>query len=110
MSDASHATSSSERSKKTGTALSNWARVFSISNLCQVGVHELDGNGALADARGYSFDRPMPNVAYRKHTGNAGLQQERIALQRPAIGRFSLAHHIGPGQNEAVFISCQIAV
>jgi len=43
--------------------------------LFEVVVHELNGDGALADGRRNAFDRPVAHVTGREDAGDAGLQQ-----------------------------------
>src|SRR5215471_8346234 len=65
-------------------------------------MDELNCNRALADAGCNAFNGPMPNVAHRKDSRNAGFQKERLALQRPAVRALSLPEKVRPGKDKSV--------
>src|SRR5262249_11470438 len=52
----------------------------------EVFVGELDGDGALAPGGGDAFDGPVAHVPGGEDAGEAGLQEQRGARQRPAGG------------------------
>ena len=54
------------------------------SSLPQVPVHEGDRHRALADGRGHPLHRVGPDVAGDEDAGEAGLQEVRVAVGRPA--------------------------
>ena len=66
------------------------------SSLLQVAVHERDGHRALADGRGDPLHRLGPDVAGDEHAGHAGLQEVRVAVQRPAGRRRPSSSRPGP--------------
>src|SRR5262249_45092318 len=108
MRSASHARSSSLSSVKAGTVFSCCARLavavaerVPISNLRQMSVHKLDGDRALAYAGCYAFDGAVPNVANGEHAGNAGFEQERIAVDRPTGRTFGLFQEVRACEDEA---------
>ena len=49
-------------------------------------VHELDGGRALPHRRRHALHRAVAHVARGEHVGDAGLERERPALQRPVAG------------------------
>src|SRR5258708_214750 len=84
MREASHVRSSSERSEKIGIAWSWRGRSAidnSMSNLCQVIVHELDRDRAFANTGSHAFYGPMTNVSHGKNAGDAGLEQEGFPVR-----------------------------
>ena len=60
------------RSAKTGCCeaafevIGQTVRAPSMSDLCQIVVHELDGDGALADAGRHAFDGAVADIAHRE--------------------------------------------
>ena len=84
---ATQSSCSSSRSSKRNSSRSSsrpQPRVRSRSSLPQVPVHEGDGHGALADGRGHPLHRVRPDVAGDEDAGEAGLQEARVAVGRPA--------------------------
>src|ERR1700690_1930809 len=55
--------------------------------LSQCPVHEMNGDGALADGRGYPLHIAGSNVTNSKHRGQTGLQHLRSPTKRPDMGR-----------------------
>src|SRR6516225_1582123 len=68
-------------------------------------MHELDDDGALAQARGHAFDRAAAHVADYKNTGNACFEQTRITAEGPRGGFLAIANEVGAGENEAAAIA-----
>ena len=68
-------------------------------------MHELDDDGALAQARGHAFDRAVARVADYKNTGNACFEQTRITAEGPRGGFLAIANEVGAGENEAAVIA-----
>src|SRR5687767_5493664 len=66
------------------------------SDLPQVLVDELDGDGALADGRGTALDRAVAHVSCDEDARHARLQQEGVPIWAPALGALSFVHHIRP--------------
>src|SRR6516164_5502024 len=64
-------------------------------NFGQVLMHELDDDGALAQARGHAFDRAVARVADYKNTGNACFEQTRITAGGPRGGFLAIANEVG---------------
>src|SRR5215831_5836081 len=66
---------------------------------------EADGDRALADRRGYSFDRVAAHVAGREHARQAGFEQVGIAAQLFPGGRVAgLPAEVRAGDDEAVAV------
>src|SRR5262245_63957032 len=64
---------------------------------------EADGDRALADRRGYSFDRAAAHVADREHPWQAGFEQVGISAQLfPGWRVAGLLAEIRTGDDEAV--------
>src|SRR5215203_3119751 len=80
------------------------------SDLPQVLVDELDGDGALADGRGTALDRPVAHVSSDEDTWHARLQQERVPIWSPALGTFPFMHHIRPREDKATLVALYDAV
>jgi len=51
----------------------------------QIFVNQADCDGSLAYGRSHSPHRALAHIAGREHTWQAGLQQVRIAAQRPVF-------------------------
>jgi len=59
-------------------------------------VDQPDHDRAIARRRRNSLDRSMPDVADREHGGQAGLQEKRTTIKRPAGGSEINARHHKP--------------
>jgi hypothetical protein len=68
----------------------------------EVFVGELDGDGALPDGGGDAFDGPVAHVSGGEDAGQAGLQKQWWAPQRPSGGRRRSGSEVAPGQNVAL--------
>src|SRR5829696_2708869 len=75
------------------------------SDLPQVLVDELDGDGALADGRGTALDRPVAHVSSDEDAWHARLQQERVPIWPPALGTLPFPHQIRPRENKATLVA-----
>ena len=51
----------------------------------QVLMDRANRRRALADRPGYALDGAVARVAYRKYAWHAGLQRQRLMLQRPSL-------------------------
>src|SRR5579864_3517416 len=47
----------------------------------------------------------MPDVSYCEDSGNIGLEEKWISIERPSFGAVSGANKIGPGKNESPLIA-----
>src|SRR5439155_3963148 len=72
--------------------------------LAQVSMDKEDGHRPLADAGGDTPDGTVPHISGGKDAGDAGLQEERFAVKRPALWRLSLAHQVATGENKAPLV------
>src|SRR5438105_7606126 len=81
-----------------------------MSDLRQVGMHELDRDRALADTGSHAFDGAVPNVTHRENTGDTSFQQERIPLEGPAIRAFSLPDQVRPCQDKSTNVPLYKAI
>ena len=68
-------------------------------------MNELHSHRALAHAGGYALHRTVADISHGKQAGNIGLQQKRIAVERPPLGPLSIAYQIRAGQDKAVIQS-----
>src|SRR6202165_160049 len=68
-------------------------------------MDQMDGHSPLADAGGDALDGAVPHLSCGKDTGDAGLQEERIAVKCPARWRLSLVHQVEAGENEALLVA-----
>src|SRR5687767_7508809 len=68
-------------------------------------MNELHGDRAFANGRGNALDGAMADIADHEYTGHARLEQFRLAVERPAPGRTTVAYQIAPGENEATLVS-----
>src|SRR5829696_1589771 len=80
------------------------------SDLPQVLVDELDGDGALADGRGTALDRAVAHVSSDEDTWHARLQQERVPIWPPALGTLPFMHQIRPREDKATLVALYHAV
>jgi len=62
-------------------------------------MDELDRRGAFPDRRGNPLDRPVADVARGEHAGEAGLQPERRALERPTRRRLAGSEQVAAGED-----------
>ena len=58
-------------------------------------MDELNSHCPFADAGGDSFDGTMPYISGGEDTGNAGFQEERIAVKRPVLWPLSFVQQVG---------------
>src|SRR5215203_1925733 len=80
--------------------------VSSISNhLAQVLMYKGDRNGAFADSGSHALHRAVTHVSDYKNTGNVCFQKTWSAVQLPSLRRFTVAHQIGTGENEAALVA-----
>ena len=68
-------------------------------------MHELDGGGAFAHGRGDPLDGPVPDVPGGEHAGDAGLEQQRRPLQRPAGRQLARPVQVPAGADESLVVS-----
>ena len=68
-------------------------------------MDELNGHGSLADAGGDALDRAVPHISGGEDTGDAGLQEVRLAVKRPTLWRLSLAQQVGAAEHEALLVA-----
>ena len=73
-----------------------------MSDLAQVLMDELDGDGSFANTRGDPFYGSVAHIADGENAGDAGFEQSGVSIERPALGPFSVFHQIGAGEDEAV--------
>src|SRR5918994_7502594 len=85
-------------------------RSSGTSDLPQVLVDELDGDGSLTDGRGAALDRAVAHVSCDKDARHARLQQERVPVQTPALGTLPFLHQIRPREDKASFVALYDAV
>ena len=62
---------------------------------------ERDGHRALADSSGDPFGRPVADVAGGEEAGNARLERERVAGERPAGRPLAAIEQIRPSEDVA---------
>src|ERR1700748_3877675 len=65
-------------------------------------MHKLNCDGAFTDGRGASFYGVIADVAGDKDTGNASLEQIRVAIECPGLGR--VGFQIGTGEDKAFIV------
>ena len=68
-------------------------------------MHELYDNGTFADAGSHALHGAVTYVAHDKNPRYIGLEQARIAVQRPGWRPFASVEQIRAGKNEAVGIA-----
>src|SRR2546426_7895191 len=78
--------------------------------LAQVSMDEVNGHCPFADAGGDTLEGPVPHISGGEDTGDAGFQEERFALKRPALRRLSLAHQVSAAENEALLVALHHAL
>src|SRR5947208_2386803 len=71
------------------------------TELGEAGEDEGGDHRALSDRGGDTFRRAVPHVAGGKEPDAARLERERIAIERPAVGRIAGCEQILPGQDVA---------
>src|ERR687897_902786 len=102
---------SSDSCLKSGTERrQSRTRSSGTSDLPQVLVDELDGDGALADGRGAALDRAVAHVSSDEDTWHARLQQERVPIWPPALGTLPFMHQIRPREDKATLVALYDAV
>src|SRR5215207_10196623 len=80
-------------------------RSSGTSDLPQVLVDELDGDGALADGRGAALDRAVAHVACDEDARHARLQQKRVPIRAPTSWALPIMHKVGSREDEATFVA-----
>ena len=75
-----------------------------LSGVAKVLMYECNRHAALAHRGGDSFHRAEPHVPAREDARDAGLEEIRVALMRPAIR----CTHVGPGEDEAALIELDL--
>src|SRR5437763_987677 len=84
---------------------SGGARAVSLGQLGQVLVNECNRHAAFADTRRDALDRAVANVARGENAGNAGLEQIRIARERPrALPSFDEIDDVAAGTHITALI------
>src|SRR5438132_13889994 len=78
---------SSEKSESRCRADTSNAAGSSTARLGETAMHQRHRHGPLADRRRAPLDRPVPDIARGEEARQVGLQRERLAPQRPAVGR-----------------------
>ncbi len=68
-------------------------------------MDELHRNRSFADSGSYPLHRTVAHVADGKETGNIGLQQEGIAVERPSFGALPVSNEIGACQEETALVA-----
>src|SRR5208282_2291348 len=68
-------------------------------------MHELDDDGAFADAGGDAFYRAVANIADDKDAWDIGFQQAGIAVESPRCRPLAVAHQVRPGEDEAALVA-----
>ena len=68
-------------------------------------MDELHGHRSFADSGSHAFHRTVPHIAHGKKAGNIGLQQERIAVERPALGALAVPYQVGAGEDESALVA-----
>ena len=68
-------------------------------------MNELHCHGTFAYTGSHSLHRAVTYIADRKDSGDTALQQKRVALERPALWRLAIFHHVRTGQNESPVIA-----
>jgi hypothetical protein len=72
--------------------------------LClQVYMQKLNRQGTFAYRSGYSLDGLVPDITGREDARHACFEQERRALQRPAI-RLARSEQVGAGEDESLIV------
>src|SRR6266566_5685585 len=66
---------------------------------CKVVVDEADGDRAIADGGGHTFDRAVPGIADGEHARDGRLQRERGPLQGPVLTS------VGSGEDESPLVA-----
>src|SRR6185369_8231735 len=79
--------------------------LYQSLDLAQVLMDELDCDRPLADAGGDTLHGAMTNITDCKDSRHTGLQQERVALEIPALGMLTDSNEVGAGKDEAAVIS-----
>src|SRR5437660_4466325 len=81
-----------------------------LSNRAQVSMNELNGHCPFADAGGDTLDGAVPHISGGEDAGDTGLQEERLAVKRPALWRLTLVHQVGASENEALLVTLHRAL
>src|SRR5215213_9011253 len=102
--------SSGSRLKSGTERRQSRTRSSGTSDLPQVLVDELDGDGALADGGGAALDRAVAHVPSDEDAWHARLQQERVPIWSPALGTLPILHQIRPREDKATLVALNDAV
>src|SRR5437867_1898197 len=67
-------------------------------------MNELHSDRTFSDAGSDALHRAMPHVSNCKDTGYIRLQQERIAIKRPAFGTLAISYQVWTSQDEPTIV------
>ncbi len=73
--------------------------------LGQILMHELDDDGAFADAGSDALHRTVADIPNNKNAGDVGFEQAGIAVERPRGWALAIAKQIRAGEDEAAFVA-----
>src|SRR6266545_1322488 len=80
-----------------------WSRATTSSDgdteLGEAGEDERGDHRAFSDRRGHTLRRAVADVACGEEPDAARLERERIAIERPALGRVAGCEEVLPGQD-----------
>ena len=68
-------------------------------------MHELDDDGAFADAGGHAFYRAVAHIADDKNAWDVGFEQARVAVEGPGSGPLAIAEKIWSGKNKTALVA-----
>src|SRR5277367_3026705 len=68
-------------------------------------MHELDNDGAFANAGGDAFYGAVAHIADDKDAGDIGFEQARITIERPRRGPLAVAHQVRTVENESALVA-----
>ena len=68
-------------------------------------MDELHGNRAFSDSRGYTLYGSVANVADSEQAGNVGLEEIRVALERPTLRKLAVTNKVGTGKEKAALVA-----
>ncbi len=88
------------RSRRKEPGVDEWARCFRLEQP----VEDLDRDRAFTDGGRHPLHGPVPNVAHRQHSGQARLERERRAVERPAL----VSTEVRPREHEALSVSAHL--
>src|SRR5580704_1879024 len=73
--------------------------------LGQILMHELNDDGAFADAGSDAFYRAVADIADHKDSRDVGFEQAGIALESPGSGALAIAKQVWAGEDEAALVA-----